>query len=144
MKRRLAVAGGGDAVNVMNPRFAVVEAQLFLRLAGQQIVGAFDVGGGERRAVTPFDARADLEARLCSVFAPRPARREFGHDRLDPVLRHMLIEEHEVVEHPHHRHDRRYAALLEDRHAGRAVAVKHPQNAAPASARAPGSPAQSR
>jgi len=42
----------------------------------------------------------------------------------------MLIKEDEVIEHPHHRHDRRYAALLEDRHAGGAVAMKHPQDPA--------------
>ena len=41
----------------------------------------------------------------------------------------MLVEEDKVIEHPHHRHDRRYAPLLEDRHAGGAVAVKHPQHA---------------
>ena len=42
----------------------------------------------------------------------------------------MLIKEDEVIEHPHLRHDRRYAALLEDRHAGGAVAMKHAQDPA--------------
>src|SRR6202011_4455251 len=130
MEGCFAVATSSDTVDVVEPSLAVVEAQLFLRLASQEVVGAFDVGGGERPAVVPFDALAQLEAQLGPVFAPRPARRELGHDRLDPVLRHVLIKEHEVIEYPHHRHDRRYAPLLEDRHAGRAVAVKHPQDAA--------------
>src|ERR1700724_1894792 len=78
----------------------------------------------------PFDALAELKAKFGAVLAPRPARRELRYDRLFAVLPDVLVEEDEIIEHPHHRHDRRYAALLKDRHAGWAVAMKHPQNAA--------------
>ena len=78
----------------------------------------------------PFDALAEIEGQFGAVLAPRPARRELRHDRLLAVLAHMLVEEDKIIEHPHHRHDRRYAALFEDRHAGWAVAMKHPQDAA--------------
>src|SRR5215475_4189294 len=128
MESRVDLAIGGNAVDIEKPRFAVVEAQLFLSLPGQQVIGAFNVGGCERLAIVPFDTLAKLEAQLGPVFTPRPTRRKLGHDRLDPVLPHVLIKEHEVVEYSHHWHDRRYRPLLEDRHAGGAVAVKYPQD----------------
>ena len=52
---------------------------------------------------------------------------ELGDDRLHAVLRNVLIEDHEIVEDPHHRHDDADRPLLVDRHAGRAVAMIDPQ-----------------
>ena len=78
----------------------------------------------------PFDALAQFEGQRRAVLAPRPFDSEIGHDRIEPVLRDMLIEHHEVVEHRHHRplgDDRRF---LVDRHAGRAVAMRYLEDAA--------------
>jgi len=51
----------------------------------------------------PFDAVAQFERQLGSVFTPGSAFGQLGNDRLDPVLRHVLVVKHEVVEHRHHR-----------------------------------------
>ena len=57
------------------PGLARVDPQLARRvLPCDQIPGAFDVGGGERLAVMPFDALAQLEGQPRAVLAPRPAR----------------------------------------------------------------------
>ena len=56
MKRRFTVAIGGDLFEIAEPDLSRVDAKLLFRFAEQQIVGAFDVGGGERLAVVPFDA----------------------------------------------------------------------------------------
>ena len=109
------------------PALAVIEAQLLLALVGQQIERAFDVLRGERLAVVPFDAVAQLEGQLGAVLVPCPARGELGHDRLHAVLRNVLVENDEIVEDAHHRHDDADRPLLVDRHAGRAVAVIDPQ-----------------
>jgi hypothetical protein len=45
----------------------------FLRFAEQHVPGAFDVGGGERLAVVPFDALPQLEGEPGVVLVPRPA-----------------------------------------------------------------------
>jgi hypothetical protein len=126
MKRDFSVAVRRDLVKVQKPSLAVVETEFLLGFSDQQIVGALDVGGGEGFAVMPFDAVAQRESQLCPLFVRAPAGRKIRHDRLDPVLWHMLVKQDEVIEYPHHRHDCRDAALLEDRHAGGAVAVKHP------------------
>src|SRR5260370_6383908 len=55
------VAVRGYFVEIEEPGFAVVEAQLFLGFSGQQIVSAFDVGSGERLAVMPFAALAQTQ-----------------------------------------------------------------------------------
>src|SRR6202035_2276254 len=110
MKGYLAVATGGDLVDIEEPGFTVVKAQLLRRLAGQQVVGAFNVGGGKGLSVMPFDALAELKAEFGPVLAPRPARRELRYDRLLAVLTDVLVEEDKIIEHSHHRHDRRYAA----------------------------------
>ena len=58
MKRRFAVAIGGDLFEIAEPDLARVDAKLLFCFAEQQIVSAFDVGGSERLAIVPFDALA--------------------------------------------------------------------------------------
>src|SRR6516165_9734119 len=82
MERRLAVAFGRDLFEVDPPRLAGIDAQLLLRLSLHEIEGAFDVLGGERLAVMPFDAIAQFESELGPILAPRPAFREIRNDRL--------------------------------------------------------------
>ena len=101
-----------------------------LRLAGQQVPGAFDVCGGERLAVVPFDALAQREGQLGAVLVPRPARRQIRHDRLQAGLRHVLLVHDEIVEDLHHRLLGRACRFLEDRHARRAVEMRQSENAA--------------
>ena len=134
VKRRLIVVVGGDVVEIGPPRLAGVEAQFFLRLALQQIPGAFDVGGGERLAVMPFDALVQFEGQILAVLAPGPALGEVGDDIVEPVLLLVLVEDDEVVEDRHHRRHDRDRALFVDRHVGGAVAVIDPQRAARISA----------
>src|SRR5262249_7193920 len=55
-ERDLMVTVGGDLFEVAVPGFARVDTQLLGRFAGDQIPGAFDIRGGERLAVVPFDA----------------------------------------------------------------------------------------
>src|SRR5262249_50681237 len=50
-ERDLMVTVGGDLFEVAVPGFARVDTQLLGRFAGDQVPGAFDVGGGERLAV---------------------------------------------------------------------------------------------
>ena len=57
-------------------------------------------------------------------------RRQIGDDRLQAVLRDVLVVHHEVVEHPHHRLLGGTRRFLEDRHAGRAVEMLEPEDAA--------------
>jgi hypothetical protein len=130
VKRDFAVAVCGHLVEVQKPGLAVVEAKLLFGPSGQQIVGALHVGRGEGFAVMPFDAVTQRERQLCPFFVRAPAGRKIRHDGFNPVLRYVLVKQDEVIEDPHHRHDRRDAPFLQDRHAGRAVAVKHSQNAA--------------
>ena len=94
MKSGLMLAAGRGLGDIDPPGLAIVEAELLFALVGQEIEGAFDVFGGERLAVVPFDAVAQFEARLRAVLAPCPARGELGDDRLHAVLRNMLIEDH--------------------------------------------------
>ncbi len=108
---------------VLIPGFARIDPELFRPGTPQQIPGAFNVPGAERLAVMPFDALAQFENQRRAILAPRPLDGEIGDNCFEPVLRNMLIEHHEIVEHRHHRplgDDRR---LLVDRHAGRAVAM---------------------
>src|SRR5947209_7594558 len=86
MKGGLAVAVGSDLFEIAEPDLSRVDAKLLFRFAEQQIVSAFDVGGGERLAVVPFDALPQFERQLGAVLAPRPAGREVRHDRLHAVL----------------------------------------------------------
>src|SRR5260370_849535 len=72
----LVIAIGDDLLEVAVPGFARIEAQLVGRLAQQQVPGAFDVLGGERPAVMPFDALAQLEGQRGLVLLPRPLGRQ--------------------------------------------------------------------
>ena len=74
VKGDLVVAVGRHLRHIVEPGFARVDAQLFLRLALQQVDRAFDVGGGERLAVMPFDALVQREGQFGAVLAPAPAR----------------------------------------------------------------------
>src|SRR5712671_6766701 len=64
VKSHLALAVCRYFVEVEKPSLAVIEAQFLLGFSAQQIVGAFDVGGGERLAVMPVDALAQREGQL--------------------------------------------------------------------------------
>ena len=129
-ERDREIAVRGHPFEILVPSFAGIDAEPLARLAGQEVPGALDVIGGERSAVVPLDALAERKAELFSVFAPRPASRELRHDCLQGVLRHVLVVEEKVVEHPHHRHRGRQCRFLEDRHARRAVAMIDFQDAA--------------
>ena len=120
----------GDFRYIVPPRFARIEAQSLGGPPAQQIPGAFDVGRGERPAVMPFDPLAQFEGQPEPVLAPRPALGQVRNDRIEAVLRHVLVVKHEVVEHRHHRDRDRVGAFLVDRHARRAVAVIDPQDPA--------------
>ena len=61
MERRGQISVGGDPFEVLVPGLAWVGAQLLLQFPEQQVPGAFDVFGGERLAVVPFDAVAQAE-----------------------------------------------------------------------------------
>jgi hypothetical protein len=67
---------------------------------------------------------------LRSVFAGSPFRRQIGHDRGEAVLRHVLIEHDQVVEHAHHRAERNDRRFLVDRHARRTIDMRDAQNTA--------------
>ena len=129
-ERHLVVAAGGDLGEVLVPGGAEICPQPVLRASGQQVPGAFDVGGSERLAVMPFDALAEFERQRRAVLVPGPFRSQLRPDRRQAVLRDVLIVKDEVVEDPHHRRDDRVGPLLVDRHAGRAVAVRHFQDSA--------------
>src|SRR5258707_13853570 len=88
MEGHVAVAAGGDLVDIEKPGFAVVEAQPLGRFAGQQIVGAFDVCGGKGLSVMPFDALAQLEVQFVAILAPTPTRADVGDERLLSGLSH--------------------------------------------------------
>ena len=127
---RFVIAVDGHVVDLVVPGLSRVLPELLLRLAHQHVEGAFDVGRGERLAVMPFDALAQLEGQLLVVGAPGPALGEIRHDRIDAVLRHVLLEHDEIVENRHEGNVDRIGRALVDRGAARAVAVIHPENAA--------------
>src|SRR5215469_4342261 len=120
---RSKIAIGGDLVEVLVPGLAGIRAQLLLRLAEQQVPGAFDVIGGKGLAVVPFDALAQPECQFGAVLVPRPIGGQIRDDRLQAVLRHVLLIQDKIVEDAHHRDLGRIGRLFEDRHAGRTVPV---------------------
>ena len=69
----------------------------------------------------PLDALAQAKGQPGAVVAPGPIGRQIGHDRLKAGLLHALVEEHQIVEHAHHRPDGKGGGFFEDGHAGRAV-----------------------
>jgi len=83
MKGDLVIAVRRDLFQVPVPGFAGIDAQLFTRLAADQVPSALNVLGRERLAVVPLDAL--LRGPL---LVPRPASREIGHDRSEAVLLH--------------------------------------------------------
>ena len=90
----LAVAVGRDLLEVPVPGGARILAQLLgLALAGQHVPGALHVGRGEGLAVMPLGIADQLEGQLLAVLAPRPALGQIGTDRLEAVLRDLLIEQ---------------------------------------------------
>ena len=130
MKRDLVIAVGRHLRDIVEPGLARVDAQFLRSLALQQIDRAFDVGGGERLAVMPFDALVQRERQFRPVLVPAPAGGEFGDDLVRRVLRLVLLEHDEVVEHAHHRAVDRDGRFLEHRHAGRAGEMAEPERAA--------------
>ena len=96
MEGRLEVALGRHVFEIEVPVLARVLAELVLRLALQHVEGALHVRAGERLAVMPLHAFAQLEGQALLVVAPGPARRELRLDRLDAVLRLVLIVDDEV------------------------------------------------
>src|SRR4029077_13575960 len=109
----LVIVVGGDVGDVVPPRFARVDAQLFGALPLQQIHRAFDVGGGERLPVMPFDALVQREGQLGAALAPVPAGSELGDDVVGGVLQLVLLVDDEVVEHGAHRPVHRDGRFLE-------------------------------
>ena len=131
MERGLGVAVGGDLLDVGPPGRTRIAPELGLALAAQQQVeGAGDVLGAERLAVVPLHALAQGEHQLPVVVLPLPLGGEVGHDRLEAVLRRVLVEHHEVVVERHERHGDGHRRLLVDRGAGRRVHVLDPEHAA--------------
>src|SRR6266478_9149939 len=125
MKGDFVVAIDGDLGQVAVPALARIDPQLLAGPAGQRVPGAFDVLRRKRLAVVPLDTRAQTKSERSLVLVPRPALGEIGPDRLEGILRNMLIEEDEVVENGHHRGDGDASRLLVYRHARRAVADRH-------------------
>src|SRR5438874_736357 len=127
----LVVAVGRHLVEVAVPGFTRVDAQLVTRAAEQQIPGAFDIGGGERFAVVPFDTLMQFEGQLAAaLLVPCPTRRKIRHDRLHAVLLHLLVVHDQVVEHSHRRTHREDGGFLVDRHASGTVDRKRIELAA--------------
>jgi len=129
-ERDLVIALDDNLVEVGVPGPARIDPQLVASLAGQQIPSAFDILGGERLAVVPFDALAQRKRQLSPFLVPRPAGGEVGNHRLHAGLRHILSVHDEVIEHPHHRPQRRDRRFLEDRHARRAVKMRECEDTA--------------
>src|SRR6266481_1086283 len=97
------VAVGSDPFYVLVPGLARIGAQLLLRSAEQQVPGTFDVIGGEGMPVVPFDALAQAERQFGAVLVPRPIGGKIWDDRLQAVLRYVLLVKNKVVEDTHHR-----------------------------------------
>jgi hypothetical protein len=69
----------------------------------------------------PFDTLAQMKGQPDTVLVPRPIGGKVGHDRAEVVLRDVLVEYDEVIEHPHHRPFGHNRCLLVDRRARWAV-----------------------
>ena len=130
MERRLMVAVRGDFLEVLVPGLARVLAQLGLAVAEHEVPGAFDIRRGERLAVMPLDALAQLEGEFRAVIVPAPALRQVRNDSVEAILRHVLLVHDEVVVNAHVRRNRRVGRLLVDRAARRRAAMVEFQDAA--------------
>ena len=80
MKRNPTVAVGRDLTQVVIPGLAGIEAEARADLAEQHIPGAFNVIGGERLTVVPFDVRAYPKRQYRPVVIPGPFAGQFRHD----------------------------------------------------------------
>src|ERR1051325_7062799 len=49
----------------------------------------------------PFDALAQFEGQHLAILAPRPFGGEIGHDCIEAILRGLLVEHDQIVEHGH-------------------------------------------
>ena len=78
----------------------------------------------------PAHAAPQLKSKRGHILIPRPLCRQIGHDRVDPVLRHVLSKENQVVEDGHHRILGRIERFLVDRHARRTVVLEHSEHTA--------------
>jgi hypothetical protein len=130
MKGDLVVAVGAHLFEVVPPGFARIDTELFRRLSGQQIQGAFDVVGGEGSAVVPLHPLAQWQGQLRALLVPRPAGCQVGDDRIRAVLRHILVIHDQVVEYTHHRPVHRVRRFLEKRDTRRTVEMTNGESAA--------------
>ena len=90
LERDLEISVQPDVLHVLIPDLARIEPQPVLGFAEQQVEGAADVLGGERLAVMPFHALAQLERDPFSVLAPAPALGQIRNDRVQAVARGLL------------------------------------------------------
>jgi hypothetical protein len=105
VKGHLVIVGTRDLIEVPIPALAGIDAELGGRLVEQHVPCALDVLGGKRLPVVPADPAAQPKRELFPVRAPDPAFGEIRHDRLERVPWHVLVEQHQIVEHRHHRCD---------------------------------------
>ena len=126
----LVIAVRLQLVEVAVGRFPRIDAQLLFGLTRDQIPRTFDILGGERFAVVPFDRAAQLQCQVLAVLAPCPALGKVGHDRSETVLRDVLVKQHEVIKDAHHGATGIDRRLFEDRHAGWAVEAVHSEHSA--------------
>ena len=78
MEGRLEIALGRHTGKILVPAFAKIQPEFGFGVPGQHIPGAFDVGRGERLAVVPLHALAQVEGDLQTILAHRPGRRQVG------------------------------------------------------------------
>src|SRR6516165_2189875 len=81
VKGDLVVAAGRDLVEIAIPGLAGIDPEFLARLAGQCVPGAFDVGGGERFTVVPFDTLMQMEGQCDPGLVPGPVAGKVGDDR---------------------------------------------------------------
>ena len=67
----------------------------------QQIDGAFHIGRCEWLAIVPFHPWMQPEGEGFLIVTPCPAISKFGGDGFRGVLRDILAEQHEIIEHAH-------------------------------------------
>ena len=76
----LVIAIGGHCFDITVPGFARVGAQLLTSRSLQQVDRAFDIRGGERLAVMPFDPLPQRKGQLSALLIPSPAGGQFRDD----------------------------------------------------------------
>ena len=106
-----------DFLQVLEPDLARALAEIVGFLVDTRFQVQTHVLGRERLAVVPCHTLAQLEGELGAARVPSPAFRQIGDDRLRAVAGFHRIEQHEIVEHRHGRHDRRDRRFLVDRQA---------------------------